>query len=166
VFTKNPVRNLPYLRPILILSSALCLGLPSGLFLFGFRTIITVCEFHISPTCATRPAHFVTHHSITATFGEEKDYDAPRCAGINKTKYVSDYQAAFSRNRVKTQRTNDTTHSECCLRIRSHLVNVIFTIQQSCAFLCPLSVESLRSHDILGLYLPPIQLPRLGCFPG
>lgn len=42
---------------------------------------------------------------------------------------------------------------------------VISNIQQRDAFLCPRLVKSLRSHDILGLYLPPVQLPRLGWFP-
>lgn len=57
------------------------------------------------------------------------------------------------------------TRPKSCLRITSLLADVSFSIAQSCVFLRPLSVKSLGSHDILGLYLPPVQLPRLGWFP-
>jgi hypothetical protein len=57
----NPVHTTPsYLRSTLILSSHLCLGLPSGLFLSGFTT-------NIAPICATCPAHLTLHLIILNT---------------------------------------------------------------------------------------------------
>lgn len=47
---------------------------------------------------------------------------------------------------------NAAIRLESYTRILSRLVNVILSIQRG-ALLCPLLVESLRSHGILGLYL-------------
>jgi hypothetical protein len=51
---------LSYLRSILILTTHLCLGLPSGLFSSAFPTNI-LYSFRFSQICATRPAHLIVH---------------------------------------------------------------------------------------------------------
>jgi hypothetical protein len=54
---REPDRSNPYhLRSILILSTHLRLGLPSGLFPSGFPTNILYVFFPIRPTC---PAHLI-----------------------------------------------------------------------------------------------------------
>jgi hypothetical protein len=55
----NPIHTTPsYLRSILILSTHLCLGLPSGLFLSGFPTNI-LYAFLFCPVHASCPAHLI-----------------------------------------------------------------------------------------------------------
>jgi len=54
-------------RPILILSSHLCLGLPSGLFPSGY-TAKTLYTPLVSPNSATCPAHLILDF-ITTTIG-------------------------------------------------------------------------------------------------
>jgi hypothetical protein len=61
----------PILRSILILSTHLHVGLPSGLFLSGFPTNI-LHTFLVSPISATCPAHLILLHLIILImFGEE-----------------------------------------------------------------------------------------------
>ena len=58
-------------RSILMLSTHLCLGLPSGLFPSGFSTKILYTPLS-SPICATCPAHLILLDFITRTIlGEE-----------------------------------------------------------------------------------------------
>jgi len=58
-------------RSILILSSHLCLGLPSGLFPSGFRIKILYTPL-LYPKRATCPAHLILHDVITRTIlGDE-----------------------------------------------------------------------------------------------
>ena len=58
-------------RSILILSTYVCLGLPSGLFPSGFPTK-TLCTLLSSPIRATCPAHLILLDFITRTvLGEE-----------------------------------------------------------------------------------------------
>ena len=58
-------------RCILMLSCHLHLGLPSGLFLSGFRTI-TLYTAHLSPIRATWPVHLILLDFITRTIlGEQ-----------------------------------------------------------------------------------------------
>jgi len=69
----NPVHapHPTYWRSILILSSHLYLGLPSGLFPSSFPTKTQYAPV-LSPICATCPAHFILLDLITRTiFGEE-----------------------------------------------------------------------------------------------
>ena len=58
-------------RSILILSSNLCLGLPSDLFQSGFPTK-TLYMPHLSPICATCPAHPILLDFITRAISGEQ----------------------------------------------------------------------------------------------
>jgi hypothetical protein len=68
----NPIHTTPsYLRSILILSTHLRLGLPSGLFPSGFPNN-TLYAFHFSPICTTCIAHLILLHLIILIIlGEE-----------------------------------------------------------------------------------------------
>jgi hypothetical protein len=70
----NPVHTIPsYLRPALILSTDLHLGLPSGLFPYGFPVSV-LYAFLLPPITATCPAHLILLDLIIVIiFGEEHD---------------------------------------------------------------------------------------------
>jgi hypothetical protein len=77
----SPHTILPYLYKIILISSThLCLGLPSGLFLSGFSTNI-LQGFLLGPIRATCPAHRILHDFIILLMsGEEYNYEAPHYA--------------------------------------------------------------------------------------
>jgi hypothetical protein len=60
----SPYPNITFCRSILILSSNLCLGFPSGLFSSGFPTE-TIHATLPSPIHATCPAHIILLYLIT-----------------------------------------------------------------------------------------------------
>ena len=65
----EPARSSPYPhfpKIILLLSSPLCLGFPSGLIPLGFPTKILYMPL-LSPTCATCPFHLILLDFITRT---------------------------------------------------------------------------------------------------
>ena len=72
-------------RSVLILSSLLCLGLPSGLFPSGFPAKIPYTPLS-SPICATCPAHLILLDFITRTILGEK------CRSLNK---ISHWKVTF-----------------------------------------------------------------------
>ena len=70
-------------KSILILSSHLCLGLPSGLFPSGFPTK-TLYAPTLSPLCATCSTHLILLHLITWTiFGEYKSVSYSLCSFLH-----------------------------------------------------------------------------------
>ena len=79
----KPVRELPSysLRPTLILSSHLLLGLPNDLLHSGFPTK-TLYAFLFSPTCATCHAHLILLHLTTSIIfvAEHKSLSSSLCS--------------------------------------------------------------------------------------
>ena len=82
------IQSMPSQRPswrsILILSSHLYLGLPSGLFPSGFPHQKTLFARLLSSMCATWPIHHVLHHIITQIIfgGQYRSLSSSLCTSL------------------------------------------------------------------------------------
>ena len=109
----NPVHIPTSWRPILILSTHLRLGLPSGLLPSGFptKTLYTALS---SPIRATFPAHclynILTHYLISATTFGGKVTERKMCVWILSTTFVIN----ISHSKKKWARYDQNVHTSSC----------------------------------------------------